>query len=166
MVGRQRQTLRVEIIDGQIAVGMNDDGPCAVLDGLRVDAVRQTFLNDDGVGEITFGLRKQVANGDRLARARHAEQHGVLRGLIIFRAGESFDADQIVVRAVVDGLGGFQMAGERAGDGQHVGEVTMFGIQFAMLVTAPRPARPGLEEQILRRAWAGCFQNTAPNSSS
>ena len=131
---------------------MNDDGPRALLDGLRVDAVGQTLLDDDGVGEVTFRLRKQIANRHGFARAAHAEQHGVLRRLIVLRAGESFDADQIIVGAVVDGLGGCQMAGERAGDGQHVGQITMFGIQFAMFVASPRPARPRLEEKIFGSA--------------
>jgi hypothetical protein len=54
---------------------------------------------------------------------------------------------RLLLRAVVDGLGGGQMAGERAGDRQHVGQVTVFGIKFAMFVTSPRPARPGLEEK-------------------
>ena len=152
MVGCERQSFGVEIIDGQIAVGMNDDGTRALLDRLRVDAVGQSFLDDDGVGEITFGLREQITDGHGFARARHSQQHGVLRGLIIFRAGESFHADQIVVRAVVDGLGRFEMAGKRAGDGQHVGQVAMFGIELAMLVTSPGPARPGLEEKVLGRA--------------
>ena len=56
------------------------------------------------------------------------------------------------MRPVVDRLGGFQMAGERAGHRQHVGQETVLGIEFAMLVTSPRPARPGLEEQVLGRA--------------
>ena len=86
------------------------------------------------------------------------KQHGVLRRLIVLRAGKSFDADKIVVRAVVDGLGGFQMAGERAGDGQHVGQITVFGIKFAMLVTSPRPARPRLEEQIFGSAGQVAFE--------
>ena len=54
MIGRQRQTFRVEVIDGEVAVRMNDDGPRALLDGLCVNAVGQTFFNDDGVGEIPF----------------------------------------------------------------------------------------------------------------
>ena len=47
--------------------GMNDDGPRAFLDRLRVDAVGQPFLDDDGVSEITFGLREQVADGHGFA---------------------------------------------------------------------------------------------------
>ena len=146
MVGCQRQTFGIEIIDGQVAVGMDDDGPRTFLDRLRVDAVRQTFLDDDGVSEVAFGLRKQIANRHRFARAAHSEQHGVLWRLIIFRAGERLDADEIIVRAVVDGLGGLQVAGECAGDGQHVGQVSVFRVQFAMLVRPESPARPCLEK--------------------
>ena len=46
---------------------MNDDGSCIGFDCLRVNSVGQPFLDDDGVGEITLGLRKQVANGDGFA---------------------------------------------------------------------------------------------------
>ena len=56
MVGRQRQTFRVQIINGQVAVGMNDDGARTGFDGLGIDAVGQPFFNDDGVGKVTFGL--------------------------------------------------------------------------------------------------------------
>ena len=62
---------------------MNDDGPRAFLDGRGVDAVGQTFFDDDGVTEITFGLRKQVANRDRFPRSRHAKQNGVLGRFIV-----------------------------------------------------------------------------------
>ena len=72
MVGCEWQPLGVEIIDGQVAVRMDDDGPRAFLDRLRVDAVGQPFLDDDGVTEIAFGLREQVTNGHGLACARHA----------------------------------------------------------------------------------------------
>ena len=67
--GCERQSFGVEIIDGQVAVGMNDDGPRAFLHGLRVDAIGQSLLDDDGVGEITFRLRKQITNGHGFARA-------------------------------------------------------------------------------------------------
>jgi hypothetical protein len=63
MVGREGQSFRVEIIDGQIAVGMNDDGARSFLDRCGIDAVGKPFFDDDGVTKITFGLREQVANG-------------------------------------------------------------------------------------------------------
>ena len=73
MVGRQRQAFRVEIIDGQVAVGMDDDGTRALLDRRGIDAVGKPFLNDDRVTEITFGLGEQVANGHGLAGAGHSQ---------------------------------------------------------------------------------------------
>ena len=153
MVGRQRQSLRVEVIDGQVAVRMDDDGPRAFLDRRGVDAVAQPFLDDDGVTEVTLGLREQVADRHGLPRARHAEQHRVLRGAgCPCRAGEGLDADQVVGRPVVDRLGRGQVSGERARDRQHVRQETVLGVELPMFVASPRPARPGLEEQVLRRA--------------
>jgi hypothetical protein len=105
MIRRQRQSLRVEIIDGDVAVRLNHNRLGVRLDRLRVDAVRKPFLDDDGVGVIIFRLRKQVANRHGLARSAHANQNRVLRGLIASGAGESFDADKILVRAFVNRLG-------------------------------------------------------------
>ena len=147
MVGREGQSLRVEIIDGQVAVGMNDDGPRAFLDGRGVDAVGQTFFDDDGVTEITFGLRKQVANSHGFPRATHAEQNGVLGRFVVLRTGERLNADEIILRPVVNCLRRCQVPGEGAGYRQHVSQETVLGIKFAMLVTSPCPARPGLEEK-------------------
>src|ERR1043166_8957304 len=104
MIRREWQSLRVEIIDSQVAVRVNDDWPCAFLDCRRVNAIAEALLDDDGVSEITFRLREQVANGDGLARARHSEQHGMLRCFVVVRAGKSFDADEVVVRADVNRL--------------------------------------------------------------
>ena len=129
-----------------------DDRARAFFDRGRVNPVAETLLNNDGVAEITFGLREQVAYGHRLARARHAEQNRVLWRLVVSRAGERLDADQIVVRAIIDGFRGGKMTGEGAGHRQHVGQVTVFGIELAIFVTAPCPARPGLEKQVLRCA--------------
>ncbi|MEI2725680.1 MAG: hypothetical protein V9H26_19845 [Verrucomicrobiota bacterium] len=131
---------------------MDDDGPRAFLDRRGVNAVAQPFLDDDGVTEVTFGLREQVADGDGLPCARHAEQHRVLRRGGVLAAGEGLDADEIVGRPVVDRLGGRQVSGERARDRQHVGQEAVLGVELPVFVAAPRPARPGLEEQILRRA--------------
>ncbi len=147
MVGREGQSLRVEIIDGQVAVGMNDDGPRAFLDRRGVDAVGKPFFDDDGVTEITFGLRKQVANRDRFPRARHAQQNRVLWRFIVLRTGERLDADEIILRPVVNCLRRCQVPGEGAGHRQHVRQETVLGIKFAMFVTSPCPARPGLEEK-------------------
>ena len=58
MVGRQRQPLRVEVIDGEVAIWVDDDGPRALFDGRGLNAVAESLLNDDGVTEITLGLRK------------------------------------------------------------------------------------------------------------
>ena len=44
------------------------------------------------------------------------------------------------------------MAGEGAGDRQHVREITVFGIELAMFVATPSPARPRLEEKIFGSA--------------
>ena len=128
MIGSERQAFRVEVIDGQVAVGMNDYRACAFFDSGRVDPVAETFLNDDRVAEITFGLRKQVANGQRLARTRHAEQDRVLGRLVVRRAGERLDADEIVVRAIVNRLRARQVPGEGAGHWQHVRKEAMFRV--------------------------------------
>ena len=80
MIWREWESFRVEVIDGQVAVGMNDDGARAGFDRPGVDAVAQSLLDDDCVTEVTLGLREEIADGDGLARARHPEQHGVLRG--------------------------------------------------------------------------------------
>src|SRR5439155_21922440 len=61
MIGRERQALCVEVVDGQVAVGMNDDRARAFFDRSRVDSVAETFLNDDSVAEIAFGLGEKVA---------------------------------------------------------------------------------------------------------
>ena len=61
---------------------------------LGVDAIGQSFFDDDGVTEITFGLRKQVANGHGLACARHAQQDGVLRGFVVLRAGDGWTCSE------------------------------------------------------------------------
>ena len=39
MVGRERQPFRVEIIDGQVTIGMDDDGPRTGFNSLGVNAV-------------------------------------------------------------------------------------------------------------------------------
>ena len=88
VIGCQRQSLRVEIIDGQVAVRLNDDWFRAGFNRLRIDAVRQSLLNDDGVGEIAFGLTQEIADVDGFAGAAHAEQHGMLRGAVAFAAGD------------------------------------------------------------------------------
>ena len=128
VIGSERQAFCVEVIDGQVAVGMNDYRACAFFDRGGVDPVAETFLNNDRVAEIAFGLRKQVTNGHRLARARHAEQNRVLGRLVVRRAGERLDADEIVVRAVVNRLGARQVSGEGARHWQHVRKEAMFRI--------------------------------------
>src|SRR5881398_2998406 len=73
----------------------------------------------DGVAEIAFGLGEQIANRHRLSRARHAEQDRVLGRLVVSRVGERLNADEIVVRAVIDGFRGGKMSGEGAGHREH-----------------------------------------------
>ena len=73
----------------------------------------------------------------------------MLGRFIVLRTGESLDADEIVLRSVVNRLGGLQVPGEGAGDRQHVRQKAVLGIKFAMFVTSPRPARPSLEEKVL-----------------
>ena len=106
VVRRERKSLRVEVVDGDVAVRLNDDGFGVGFNRLGVNAVGQPLLNDDGVGEVAFGLRKQVADGDGFSGPAHAQQNGVLRETVPDRAGEGFDSNQILVRAFVDGLGG------------------------------------------------------------
>jgi len=45
MVGSERQSFGVEVIDGQIAVGMNNDWPRTGFDGRGVNAVAESLLN-------------------------------------------------------------------------------------------------------------------------
>ena len=158
MIRRQRQLLRVEVIDGQIAVRVDDDGPRAFLDRGGVDAVAESLFDDDGVAEIAFGLRKQVADGDGFSRTGHAEQHGVLRRRGVFAAGEGLDPDEVAGRSVVNRLGRSQVPGERAGDWEDVGEETILSIELPMFVASPGPAGPRLEEQILRGAGQVAFE--------
>jgi hypothetical protein len=76
----------------------------------------------------------------------------VLGRFVVLRTGERLDADEIILRPVVNCLRRGQVSGEGAGHRQHVRQETVFGIKFAMFVTSPRPARPGLEEEALRGA--------------
>ena len=76
----------------------------------------------------------------------------MLRGFVVRRTGKRLDADEIILRPVVNRLGGGQVPGEGAGHRQHVRQKTVLGIKFAMFVTSPGPARPGLEEKTLRGA--------------
>src|SRR5436309_10854680 len=44
MFGRQRHAVRVQIVNRQIAIGLNDDGASMGFYSSRVDLVRQSFL--------------------------------------------------------------------------------------------------------------------------
>ncbi len=66
---RQWQRLRVEIIDGQVAVRLNDDWFRAGFNRLRIDAVGQSLLNDDGVAKVAFGLTQEIADVDGFAES-------------------------------------------------------------------------------------------------
>src|SRR5665213_4570040 len=153
MTGCQRQSLRVEIIDGQVAVRLDDDWFRSWFYRLRIDSVRQSLLNDDGVGEIAFGLTQEIADVDGFAGAAHAEQHGMLRGTVAFAASESLYPHQIAVGTFVKSLCRFQMAGERGAEWQHVGQITVLCVQFPGLILAPGPTRPRLIKQSARCAW-------------
>src|SRR5206468_1062077 len=86
----------------------------------HVDAIRESFLDDDSVSEVAFRLGKEVADCDGFAGTAHAEEDGVLWGEVRAGAGKGFDANEIVRGAFVDRLGGVQMAGERRAERERV----------------------------------------------
>jgi hypothetical protein len=79
MIRREGKPFRVEVIDRQVTVRMNDYRPRSFFHCGGVDAVAESFLDDDCVGEVSFGLRQKVAHRHGFSRAAHAEQHRVLR---------------------------------------------------------------------------------------
>ena len=65
--------MRVQIVDRQVAVRLNDDRSRVRFDRARVDFVGKAFFDDDRVVIERFRLRKQIADSDALAGAAHAE---------------------------------------------------------------------------------------------
>src|SRR6266487_4873241 len=72
MLRRERQAVRVQIVNRQVAIRLNNDWPGGWLYRPRVDLVRQSFLDDDGVVIKSFRLRKQIADSDTLTSAAHS----------------------------------------------------------------------------------------------
>jgi hypothetical protein len=68
----QRSALRVEVIEGQIAVRLDHNGSATLR--LCPDPVGKPLLDDEGEVVIGVALRKQVAYEGGLPRAGHAEQ--------------------------------------------------------------------------------------------
>ena len=141
--------MRVQIVDRQVAIRLNDDWPCVWFDRPRVDFVRKPFLDDDGVVVERFGLRKQVADSDALPGAAHTEQDRMLRRFVSFGTGEGGHTNQIPLSAFVNRLCVFQMTGESRAEWQHVCEITRFRIEFAMWIASPRTTGPALEKEFL-----------------
>jgi DUF1016 N-terminal domain len=71
----QRRPTRVEIVDSQRAVRLENDRLGFRINGLCVNAVRKPFLDQHGIVEIQFGLRKQVGARIRseILRKKRAE---------------------------------------------------------------------------------------------
>ena len=132
MFGRERQSMRVEIVDRQVAIRLNDDRSRVRFDRPRVDFVRQSFLDDDRVVVERFRLRKQVADSDALAGAAHSEQHGVLRRFVALRTGEGRHADKVPLSAFVERFRLIEMTGESRAERKHVREITCFSIELPM----------------------------------
>ena len=147
----KRQPLGVEIVEGQRAVGLEDDRLCARVHGLRVDAVGKPLLDEHRVMVIRLGLGQQVAHVDRLAGTRHAEHHRVLRTTVARFTRERLDADDVLLIAVVDRLRRGEVPGERAGKRQQVGQVVTLRIKAVRGVLAPGPAGPAHVEEFLGR---------------
>ena len=141
--------MRVEIIDRQVAVRLNDDRSRVRFDRARVDFVRKPFLDDDRVVVERFRLRKQIADSDAFAGAAHAEQDRVLRRFVSFGTGERRHADQIPLSAFVKRFRVFQMTGERRAEWQHVCEITRFRVELAMWIAAPGTTGPALVKKFL-----------------
>ena len=171
MIRRERQPFCVEIIDGQIAIGMNDDGPCAFFDGLGINSVRKPLLDDCGdITKVAFGLRKQIANGHGFPRATLAEQNWRCWGVLLSAEPENVtDANEIILWPVVNRLGGRQVSGEgAAGHRQHVGEENGARNKVCDVRNVPHvQPRPGLEEKTFGGAGGRLLsKGIAPRSSN
>ena len=132
----ERKPARVEIVEGERGVRVDDDGALAHPFGEPL--IGKSFLDDEGVVERCGGLQKQIVHRLGLAGAGHAEDHGVLRRA----AGLGADADEIAVAAVIDRLRGGKGADKRRGEGEQVREVGVFRVEFTVPVGRVGPARP------------------------
>src|SRR5436309_2590961 len=72
MLGGERQAVRVQIVNRYVAIRLNDDRASVRFYSARVDLVRQSFLDDDGVIIKSFRLRKQIADSDTLTSTAHS----------------------------------------------------------------------------------------------
>ena len=149
----ERKPLRIEVIDGQFAIGMNQDRPAAQTLGELL--VGKPFLDDDGVVVTGLGLGQEVVHRERLARAGHADEHRMLRRA----ANERPHPGKIAVGAVVDRLGLGQMRREGGRERQEVGQIAVLGVKIPVPVTAAGPAGPSRKEEFLGGRREGGFIN-------
>ena len=141
----ERQALGVEVVEGERRVRVDHNGRFAHRFGEAL--VGKTLLDQQRVAEMICRLKQQILDEGGLAGSGHADQHRVLRRPAYSRA----HADQVAVAPVVESLGVIQSADERRGKGQQVGEISVLGIQLAVVVGRMRPAGPGGEEEFLGR---------------
>ena len=112
----QRSALRIEIVEGQVAVGLDHDGSAAQC--LRPDTVGKPLFENEGEVVIRVGLRKQIAHERGLPRPSHPEQDRELR-----RAGKEIaDTDQVVIRSIVKRFGAVEVPREGGGERKQIGE--------------------------------------------
>src|SRR5439155_4688853 len=95
VIRRERKPFRIEVVDRQVAVRVDDDWAGIFIDRLRVNAVGKAFLDNNGIGEVTLRLREQVADTYGFSSTAHAKQNSVLRGFAVAFAGESLHAHKI-----------------------------------------------------------------------
>ncbi len=151
MLRGEREAMRVEVVDRQVAVRLEDDRARVWLDGACVEFVGEPFLDDDGVVVEGFGLREEVADCDALACAAHAQQDRMLRRGASAGSGKRRHADEVALRSLVERLGVRKVAGECRTEREHVREIARLGVELAVRIAPPRPAGPALEEHLLRR---------------
>ena len=84
MLSGEGKAVSIEIVDREVTIGLNDDRARVGFNSSRVDLVRQSFLDDDGVVVERFGLREEVADRNAFAGTAHAEKHGMLWRFISF----------------------------------------------------------------------------------
>ncbi len=150
MLRRERHPVRIEVVDGQVAVRLDDDRTRIRCDGARVALVGKPFLDNHGVVVKRLGLAEQITDGDALTRAAHAEKHRVLRRFVSIAADESSDTDEVTRGTVIERLGVREMASECGTERQHIGEVACLRVESAVRIASPREARPALKEELLR----------------
>ena len=79
MCRRQRGLARVEIVDCEVPVWIDDNRLTTL--GLRENCMRQPFFHNQSEPEPMADLREQIRDNDRFARAGHSEQDAVLRSV-------------------------------------------------------------------------------------